>query len=65
MADRIDMLRIQMAATRIAAHAARELALLEQAVAAHDDDEARELELEADTAHRDFVAMAQEHGLER
>ena len=65
MADRRDELRIQLVAKRIAMHAARELALLEQAVSTPDDDMARALEVAADTAHRDLIALTQEHGLDR
>lgn len=57
--------RITFAAARAAEHAERELSLLERATKALDDIVARELEYEADTAYRDFVAMRKEHGLDR
>jgi hypothetical protein len=57
--------RIAFAAARIAEHAARELALLEQARNADDARRARELEYRAGTAHRDSVALTEEHGLGR
>jgi hypothetical protein len=57
--------RITFAAARIADHAARELALLERATQARDARRARELEYEAGTAHRDSIALTEEHGLER
>lgn len=56
--------RITFAAGRAAEHARRELSLLEQATEALDDIAARELEYEADTAYRDFVALREEHGLD-
>lgn len=56
--------RITFAAARAAEHARRELSLLERATEALDDVDARELEYEADTAYRDFVAMQEEHGLD-
>jgi hypothetical protein len=55
--------RITFAAARIADHAARELALLKRARRVQDSDRARELEYEAGTAHRDSVALTEEHGL--
>ena len=57
--------RIAFAAGRIGEHAEQELKLLERAVQEPDDVTARELEIQADMAYRDFVAMIQEHGLER
>jgi hypothetical protein len=57
--------RVAYAAERIAAHADRELALLIRATEAENDMSARELELEADTAYRDFIALIEEHGLRR
>jgi hypothetical protein len=74
MADRIDpqrraveleAKRTAYAAARIADHAERELVLLERAARAADEDVARELEYEAATAHRDSVALTEEHGLDR
>jgi hypothetical protein len=57
--------RITFAAARIADHAARELSLLERARRAEDDRRAQELEYEAGAAHRDSVALTEEHGLGR
>ena len=57
--------RIGYATARIADHAQRELLLLERAAQIADDDVARELEYEAGTAHRDSVALKEEHGLDR
>jgi hypothetical protein len=57
--------RLGYAAARIADHAARELFLLERAAKATDDDAVRRLEYEAGTAHRDCVALTEEHGLDR
>lgn len=57
--------RITFAASRIADHAARELSLLERARRVEDERRARELEYEAGTAHRDSVALTEEHGLGR
>jgi len=55
--------RVAFAASRIAAHADRELSLLTRAAHAESDLYAQVLECEADTAYRDFVAMIEEHGL--
>jgi hypothetical protein len=57
--------RITFAAARAAEHAERELSLLVRATQTADDLAARELEYEADTAYRDFVAIQEEHGLNR
>ena len=57
--------RVAYAAERIAAHADRELALLTRATEAENDMSARQLELEADSAYRDFIALMEEHGLSR
>jgi len=57
--------RITFAAARAAEHAERELSLLVRATQTADDLAARELEYEADTAYRDFVAIKEEHGLDR
>jgi hypothetical protein len=57
--------RITFAAARIADHAARELALLERATQARDVRRVRELEYEAGAAHRDSIALTEEHGLDR
>jgi hypothetical protein len=57
--------RITFAAARIADHAARELTLLERARRIQDETRARELEYEAGAAHRDSVALTEEHGLGR
>jgi hypothetical protein len=56
--------RLDYAAARIADHAARELFLLEQAAQVTDDDLIRRLEYEAGTAHRDCVALTEEHELD-
>jgi len=61
----LDARRIAFAAQRVAAHAERELALLDRATRAKDDRRARQLELEADVAYRDVVALTEEHGLLR
>jgi hypothetical protein len=64
MADRDrEAARVAYAATRIAAHADRELTLLTRAAHADSDLVAQALEYEADGAYRDFVAMIEEHGL--
>jgi hypothetical protein len=57
--------RITYAASRIADHAARELSLLKRARWVQDGRRARELEYEAGVAHRDSVALTEEHGLGR
>jgi hypothetical protein len=57
--------RVGYAAARIADHAARELSLLHRAAKAADRDAARRLEYEAGTAHRDCVALTEEHELDR
>jgi len=64
-AEQLEARRIGYASARIAGLAARELALLERAARAADDAEARELEYAAGTAHRDSVALTEEHGLDR
>jgi hypothetical protein len=64
-ADSLEAKRVGYAAARIADHAERELFLLERARRAVDADAARRLEYEAGTAHRDSVALAEEHGLKR
>jgi hypothetical protein len=56
--------RVGYAAARIANHAARELFLLERAAREADDDAASQLEYAAGTAHRDCVALTEEHGLD-
>ena len=61
----LDVRRITFAASRVADHAARELALLVRATQTGDDDRARELEYEADIAYRDLIALTEEHGLIR
>jgi hypothetical protein len=74
MADRFDRRaweadnearRVAYAAERIAQHADRELVLLTRATEAESDITARRLELEADAAYRDFIALIEEHGLAR
>jgi len=62
--DTPDAKRVGYAAARIADHAARELFLLQRAARAADRDAARRLEYEAGTAHRDCVALTEEHGLD-
>jgi hypothetical protein len=57
--------RVAFAAERVGQHADRELQLLIRATEADSDARARELECEADTAYRDFIALIKEHGLER
>jgi hypothetical protein len=57
--------RISFAAARIADHAERELELLDRARHAENERRARELEYRAGTAHRDSVALTEEHGLGR
>lgn len=61
----MEVRRITFAAARIADHAKRELALLKRARAVDDVTRARELEFEAGAAHRDSVALTEEHGLGR
>jgi hypothetical protein len=61
----LEVRRITYAAARIADHAARELSLLERARRSRDAVLTRELEYEAGTAHRDSVALTEEHGLGR
>jgi hypothetical protein len=56
--------RLRFAAERIADHAERELLLLERAAHTTDHEIARELEYEAGTAHRDSIALTEEHGLD-
>jgi hypothetical protein len=56
--------RVAFAAERAADLAERELALLTRATEASDDDVARELECDADTAYRNFIAITKEHGLD-
>jgi hypothetical protein len=56
--------RLGYAAARIADHAERELLLLERAAHTADQDVARELEYAAGTAHRDSIALTEEHGLD-
>jgi hypothetical protein len=60
-----DTRRITFAAARIADHAERELELLDRARHAEDARRARELEYRAGTAHRDSIALTEEHGLGR
>ena len=62
--DSPDAKRVGYAAARIADHAARELFLLQRAAKAADRKAARQLEYEAGTAHRDCVALTEEHGLD-
>jgi hypothetical protein len=62
-ASDLEVRRISFAASRVADHAARELALLVRATQAGDDLLARELEYQADVAYRDLIAISEEHGL--
>ena len=64
-ADDPEARRIGFAVARIADHAKREISLLARAAHAPDEDAVRRLEYEAGTAHRDSVALTEEHGLER
>ena len=57
--------RIAYAAERVAAHAERELRLLERATLTKDEECSRALQDEAETAYYDFVAMKEEHDLGR
>jgi hypothetical protein len=61
----LEVRRITFAAARIADHAARELSLLDRARHVQDEMRARQLEYEAGAAHRDSVALTEEHGLGR
>jgi hypothetical protein len=63
--EHLEAKRVGYAAARIADHAARERLLLERAAKAADDEAAGRLEYEAGTAHRDCVALTEEHGLHR
>ena len=66
MADHIaneDARRIAFAAQRVAEHADRELRLLSMAAETPSDVRSQELEYQADSAYRDFVAMIEEHDL--
>ena len=56
--------RVDFAHARADEHSVRELYLLELAVNASDDDSARELELRADDAYRDALAITKEHDLD-
>jgi hypothetical protein len=64
-AKHLEAKRVGYAAARIADHAARERFLLARAAKAADDEAASRLEYEAGTAHRDCVALTEEHGLHR
>jgi hypothetical protein len=61
----LDAKRVGYAAARIADHAKRELLLLQRAAHTADHQIARELEYQAGTAHRDSIALKEEHGLDR
>ena len=61
----LEVRRITYAAARIADHAERELSLLDRARHARDRTRARQLEFEAGAAHRDSIALTEEHGLDR
>ena len=56
-----EAVRLAFAASRVRRLAETELQLLELAVNAADDDSARQLELQADTAWRDALALTREH----
>ena len=56
--------RLAFAATRVRQLAESELHLLELAVNATNDNAARQLELQADTAWRDALALSHEHNPE-
>jgi len=56
-----DAARVRFAAARVRALEGIELRLLESAVRAPDDAEARRMELHADTAWRDAQALRSEH----
>jgi hypothetical protein len=62
-APSVESRRITFAAARVADHAALELSLLQWASLVRDDRRARELELRAEIAYRDYVAISEEHGL--
>jgi hypothetical protein len=64
-ADSAEARRVGFAAGRIADHAARELILLKRAAQEADPVAARQLEYEAGTAHRDSIALTEEHGMDR
>ncbi len=64
-ADAAEARRLGYAAARIADHAAREIILLERAAQEADPVAARELEYDAGTAHRDSIALTEEHGMDR
>jgi hypothetical protein len=57
--------RVDYALARADQHAVRELYFLDLAVLAPDDESARALELYADEAYRDAVAITEEHDLDR
>ena len=56
--------RERFIAARIATLAGQELYLLEEAVKAEDHESARRFERAADMAHRDALAIVEEHGLD-
>ena len=61
----LEVRRITFAASRIADHAEREITLLKRARQVRDEIRARELEIQAGAAHRDSLALTEEHGLGR
>jgi hypothetical protein len=61
----LDSRRLAFANQRAADHIERELYFLELASDARDDDSARQLELYADTAYHDALAIITEHELDR
>ena len=58
-----DSARIQFAAACFERHTDREYYFLDLAVRAADDDSSLALEVCADEAYRDAIAIAEEHGL--
>ena len=61
----LDNRRLAFASARASEHVERELYFLELASDARDDDSARQLELYADTAYHDALAIITEHELDR
>jgi hypothetical protein len=60
----LDSRRLAFASARASDHVERELYFLELASDAPDDDSARQLEIYADTAYRDALAIVSEHELD-
>ena len=67
MGERVDhqaeARRLAYAAQRVAAHAERELRLLQRATLTLDEECSRALQHEAEVAYQDFTAMKEEHDL--